>query len=225
MHPWLLKNLCLSSLVLLFLQACSPTFGYTYVGSRSVDASLVQPLVRTEQALLFKTRIQVYNKRYSGLLLFKQIDAKKAHLTFVTEIGMKMFDFEIQDSSFKLVYIFEPLNQQRIIQLLTDDMKLLVLHDLLNKEAGLYQKGERQILTTKRKQSRVYYRLSPSHQVESIRQKAGLFGGKTVRYTFNDSLEATALFLKHKGLVRVKMQLKRIAGSSKMTNHDESTSH
>lgn len=214
MRLLLLRNLLLSSLVLLVAAACSPTLGYKSMGKVKVSERLVKPIISREKSLLYKAKIKVYNKRYSGLILLKQVDPETAHLTFVTEIGMKVFDFEIRDTSFKLTYIFEPLNKPRIIQLLSNDMKLILLQDLLDKEAKLYEKQNKNIYKTGEK-SRTFYLTDNKPRVDKSIVKGVLFTKEKVTYLYNDSLEANQINLKHKGLVRVKIELNRVSGSSK----------
>lgn len=210
-----LRNLLLSSLVLLFASSCSPTLGYKSTGKVKVDEKQVRPIISKETSLLYKARIKVYNKRYSGLVLLKQVDSETAHLTFVTEIGMKIFDFEIKDTSFKLIYIFEPLNKPRIIKLLRNDMKLILMHNLLDKDAKLYENSPKKIYKTNNG-LRTFYLSTRPQLIEKSLVKGALFTKEKVTYLYNDSLEANQIKLKHKGLVRVKIELNRVTGSSKM---------
>lgn len=208
------KNLLLSSLLLIILAACSPTLGYKSAGTVRVDQSRARSIIPKEKSLLFKSKIKVYNKRYSGLILLKQVDKETAHLTFVTEIGMKIFDFEIRDNSFNLVYIFEPLNKPRIIQLLKNDMKLILMKDLLGTEAKCYEKQNKKIYRSSRK-PKTFYFVDQSPLVSKSLVKGALFTKQKVTYLYNDSLEATQVKLRHKGLVRVKIELHKVTGSSK----------
>ncbi len=210
-----LGNLCLSSFLFIFVQACSPTLGYTYRGKTVITERLTKSIIPQEKSLLFKTRIQVYNKRYSGLILLKQTDKTTAHLTFVTEIGMKMFDFEIKDTSFKLVYIFEPLNKPNIVRLLSADMKLILLKDLLNQEAGIYTKRNKNVFKTAGQRSTYYQTDTTLRLVEKTWTKGQVFTKTKVAYLYNDSLEAQRISLKHSGLIRVKIEMNGIAGASK----------
>lgn len=140
MPPSLLKNLFLSSVLVILVASCAPTSSYKLTGSSLITENQVKPIINTNKALLYKTKLDLYRKHYSGLLLLKQTDSNTSHLTFVTEIGMKMFDFEITDDRFNLVYIFEPLNKPKVVQLLEADMKLILLQHLLKKEASIYEK-------------------------------------------------------------------------------------
>ncbi len=204
----LLKSLRLSSLALL-LVACSPTFSRLKVaektGEKMVTSNEVNPIVQ-DSSLLFTASIKLYNKYYSGLIFLKQTDSVTSHLVFVTELGMKMFDYQIQNNQFKLDYVFEPLNQPRILNLLESDFKLILLQGLLNQEAEIFEKNGRIY-----KINKSYYQVnSKSKNIEKIRVKNGLFSGIKVQFTNSDSLAAENIQLKHKGFINLSIELTKI---------------
>lgn len=209
MRRLLQTNLFLSSVLALILCACSPVSGYKLAGT-SLIREQVRPIVNKNNSLLYKAQIDLYNKHYSGLILLKQTEPGTSHLTFVTEIGMKMFDFEIRDTTFKLVYVFEPLNQTRITTLLESDMKLILLYNLLSREARRYKKKNKAAYKIK-DGYRYYYKMSAdTNTVEKILVKGSLFTKKKVSYLYNADLTARQIRLKHKGLVRLKIELNNL---------------
>ena len=204
----LLKSLRLSSLALL-LVACSPTFSRLKVaektGEKMVTIQEVNPIVQ-DSSLLFTASIKLYTKYYSGLIFLKQTDSVTSHLVFVTELGMKMFDYQIQNNQFKLDYVFEPLNQPRILNLLESDFKLILLQGLLNQEAEIFEKNGRIY-----KINKSYYQVnSKSKNIEKIRVKNGLFSGIKVNYINSDSIPAQNIQLKHKGFINLSIELTKI---------------
>ena len=210
MPPSLLKNLFLNSVLVILVASCAPTSSYKLTGTSIITETQVKPIINTNKALLYKAKLDLYRQHYSGLLLLKQTDSNTSHLTFVTEIGMKMFDFEITDGRFNLVYIFEPLNKPKLIQLLEADMKLILLQHLLKKEAAVYEKKDQRIFKVK-EGLRYYYELNPGKKtVKKIRVKGPVFTKENVLYNYNDSLDAEHVLLKHKGLFRLKIELTRL---------------
>lgn len=203
-------NLFLSSLFVILVSSCAPTSSYKLTGTSIITETQVHPIVNSTKALLYKAKLDLYKQHYSGLILLKQTDLNTSHLTFVTEIGMKMFDFEIKKDSFNLVYIFEPLNKPKLIQLLEADMRLILLHHLLKKEASVYEKKDRRIYKVK-DGFRYYYELNQgANTVRNIRVKGRIFTKENVLYNYNDSLDAEHILLKHKGLIRLKIELTRL---------------
>ncbi len=213
MHRLLQINLFLSSLLALLLVSCSPASGYRFVKSATITEKEIRPIINKDNSLLFKTKIDLYNHRFSGLIVLKQTDPATSHLTFVTEIGMKMFDFEIKDATFKLVYVFEPLNKPKILKLLKTDLKLILLQHLLNKEAAIYENKTGKVYKVK-EDFRYYYKLNKtSSLVWKIIKKGTLFTKVKVNYTYTDSLNASRIRLKHKGLIRLKIELNNLPKS------------
>lgn len=210
MHLFRLKHLFLSSLLLVLLESCSPVHGYKLIGTSRVEKNQVLPVINPNQALLYKTNIQLYDKRYSGLLLLKQTDDKIAHLTFVTEIGMKMFDYEITDSSFKLISIFEPINQERITTTLENDMKLILLYQLYIGESTHFVKDSSSIYRIK-DDRRYFYTVGVDKTIRHIRGKGLFFNKILIQYLIGEDLKPREIKLKHKGLIRLKINLKRIS--------------
>jgi hypothetical protein len=190
--------------------SCSPTSGYKLKGSSVITEAQVKPIVNKNSSSLYKAKINVYNRYYSGLILLKQTSANTSHLTFVTEIGMKLFDFEIQNTNLKLVYIFEPLNKPKVIRLLEADMKLILLQHLLTKEAKIYEKKNKFVYKIKDDKLNYYFISARSGVVQEIKVKGTLFTKENVQYTYDDSLSAKHIKLKHKGFIRLKIELNKL---------------
>ncbi len=207
-----MKNLCLSSLFIAFLFGCSPTQGYKLSRVEIVTNTHVRAIINKDNSLLYKAKINLYNKYYGGLIVLKQIDPSTAHLVFVTELGMKMFDFEIKNNEFKLVYVFEPLNQPKILKILESDMKLILLQSLINKEARIYEKENECIYVVPNGNYKNYYFVNKtSKTVGKAIVKGNLFSKEKVNYIYNDSLNAQQIKLKHKGLIHLKIELNNIS--------------
>ena len=213
MQTSLLKNLLLGSLLVILLTSCSPTLFYKYSKNELVTETLVHPIVNRDNSLLFKTKIKLYNKYFSGLILLKQTDSSTSHLVFVTELGMKMFDYEIRNNQFKLTYVFEPLNKPNILKILERDLKIILLQNLLNKDVAIYKKDKVNSAIYKivdRTQKHFYYVNLTTKAVDKTIIKGRLFCKEKVNYLYNDSLSATQIKLKHKGFIRLKIELNNI---------------
>src|SRR5688572_23798190 len=69
-----------------------------------VTPAVLQPVIPLIHAVKYKASIDVLNKHFTGLIVLKQTDADTKHLVFVTELGMRMFDFEMKGDSMKPVF-------------------------------------------------------------------------------------------------------------------------
>ncbi|MEO8867092.1 MAG: hypothetical protein ABI388_02690 [Bacteroidia bacterium] len=207
-----LKNLCLSSLLLLFT-SCAIPLKYKLAEQRKITSSDVQPLVSADNTMLYKAQIFLFNKYYTGLLLHKQTDSTTSHLVFVTEVGMKMFDIEIKKDSLKMAYCFGPMNKPKITNLLESDMGSILLYPLLNKTAKIYvnKKQENILFVSKEKGKKYFYYTQPnSTRIAKSLVKGKLFTKQKTVYKYGADNLPESVSLKHKGLLRLKIKLNRI---------------
>lgn len=207
-----LKNLYLSSLLLLFI-GCAVPLKYKPAEVRKITAADVTPLISADNAMLYKAQIFLFNKYYTGLLLHKQTDSLTSHLVFVTEVGMKMFDVEIKKDSLRMAYCFGPMNQPKITKLLEADMGNILLYPLLNKTAKIYvskKDNSKLYLARQNKRRYVYYTLPGTNRVAKARVKGSLFAKQKTVYTYGADNLPESVSLKHKGLLRLKIKLSRI---------------
>ncbi|MDP1746005.1 MAG: hypothetical protein Q8L90_10535 [Bacteroidota bacterium] len=194
--------------------SCSPTHNYTLKRTELVTESDIHSIINKDNSLLYKAKINLYNRYYSGLIVLKQTSPGISHLVFITELGMKMFDFEIRNNQFKLIYVFEPLNKPNVLSLLENDLKLILLQNLLNKEAKVYERNDqdKRIYQTMNNKLKNYYFLSASTKtVERTIVKGKVFIKENVEYIYNDSLVAKHIKLKHKGIIRLKIELNKLS--------------
>lgn len=210
MRRLLLKNLCLSSGLIALLIGCSPLRGYKFARREEVGQRQVRPVIQMDKPLLYKASIKLYNERYSGLLLLKQTDSATAHATFITEIGMKMFDFEIRNNAIRPVYVFEPMNKPKLVLYLAEDIKQLLLLNLLGTEAEIYEKNNSRIYKI-RQQRRHYYRTDSSGRVNRVVLKGRLVKKGIITYRYNSQQAPEHIVLKHKGLIPLRWTLNRIS--------------
>ena len=79
----------------------------------------------------YNTKIDFYQKHFSGLLLFKSVSDTGNRVVFVTETGFKIFDFEFTPSTFNVQYCLPPLRKRAILNIFKNDLGQLVQYDTL----------------------------------------------------------------------------------------------
>ena len=123
--------LSLSS-ICLFLFSCSISkFKHPTECNRVViNKDSFVPVLKETTSSKFKGSIDVLKNHLTGIVIVKQTDSVSTHIIFVTEIGMKMFDFEWKDGTMKAVYVFEPLNKPALINALLTNFKAIFLLDV-----------------------------------------------------------------------------------------------
>ena len=67
------------------------------------------------------------NDSFGGILIIKKIKENNHRILFTTTFGNKIFDFQIVDGSFKIIYIIEELNKKSIINTLKNDFEILII--------------------------------------------------------------------------------------------------
>ena len=115
------------SVLFLFFISCSlpTTKGYL---ERSVSKKNIENNYFSNEKTdyIYKAKIDIYNKRFGGLLIIKKTGVDEHRVVFTTEFGNKIFDFEIRNGSFKMNYVLDELNKKIILKTLQDDFYILV---------------------------------------------------------------------------------------------------
>lgn len=200
----------------MLLLACHPTHGYKIQGKVKVTENELNPIIPKESALLFKTKFDLYTNHFSGLMLVKQTDSISQHLTFVNEIGMKIFDFEVQKNNMRLVYIFEAINQPKIIALLKNDLQLLFLLSLFQTESSLYTKNTNTLYKTDHP-AKTYYFCDSTKTIQKTWVRGTLKTKIKTTYTYSSNQEVEEIYLRHTGLLPVKMRLTKLPANHNQT--------
>ncbi len=134
-----MKNLLLSSLLLLLFSSCH--FGH-YGRLNEIQhayATTPAPIFGDNfNSFLFKTNILVYGKEYSGLLVTKQMSPQDYRVIFTTELGMKLFDFEFKDTAFTLHYCVPQFNKPKLLKVIQKDIQTLLMNDITKKTFAYY---------------------------------------------------------------------------------------
>jgi hypothetical protein len=88
---------------------------------------------------LFQSSIDVFNNNYSGLLFIKPLGNIR-RIVFITETGIKIFDFEFSETGeSKVHYCLEAMNRKSVINTLLKDMSLLLYNIPENSKVTVMQ--------------------------------------------------------------------------------------
>jgi hypothetical protein len=138
-RPLAMRNLLLSSFIVLLLSACTlGHYGRLKEKSQADPAYPASLFGDNFNSFLFKTNITVYNKDFSGLLVTKQMSPQDYRVIFTTELGMKLFDFEFKDTSFTLHYCVPQFNQPKLLKTIQQDIEILLMNNLKNKSFNYF---------------------------------------------------------------------------------------
>lgn len=134
-----MKNLLLSSFIVLLLYGCSLGHYGKLKSTSNLEAVTLHSLFGENfNSFLFKTNIRVYGKDFSGLLVTKQMQPNDYRVIFTTELGMKLFDFEFKDTSFTLHYCVPQFNKPALLKTIQKDIEILLMNETKNKTAEVF---------------------------------------------------------------------------------------
>lgn len=122
-----------------------------------MNESDLAPVLPASGMVKYKTSIDVLKNHLTGLLVVKKTDSLTTRIVFVTELGMKMFDFEARNQTIEAIYVFDPLNKPVLVGALKRNFNNLLLLNAYRQETGKCSKGNTQIYQIKDGESKRYF--------------------------------------------------------------------
>ena len=206
--------LLLSSLLIFVCVSCRISkYKHPFESNRvAINEAIFIPILKGNEAVKFKTTLDVLKNHLSGILIVKRTDSASIHLIYVTELGMKLFDFEWKEKKMIAKYVFEPLNKPSLIKALETNLKNIFLLDIYDST----------ILRLQNKQLKTYYESeSFKHRYVLIDSVMGLstqavFKGNCkaslINYTYNNyTTSYSQIKCIQYGLVKIHIELNEIA--------------
>jgi len=209
------KNLIKSLIIILLLSSCSISFhgNLHKIEKRQLNTGELKSVFNDGfNKVLFKTRIQLYNKYFSGLLFIKSIGDNTKRIVFVTEIGIKIFEFEFINNDFNVHSCLETFNKKVILKTLEKDIKLLLMINLAEKKVKIFEakKSKNKVYKLKENcQSNYYFIDKETGNLLKIENSSGIF--RKVIIELNDYKEGfpNKINIVHPG-IKLNIQLKLI---------------
>lgn len=150
---------------------------------------------------LFKVGLTVSSRYFGGLMYVKSTDENKERIIFLSELGLKYFDFEFNKStnSVEVKYAMSYLNKKALIALLKSDLQFL-LNDYEIVKKRTKSNNVEIIKTTKSR----FKRYVESGGKESIIERGFLCPKRILE------IDGNSTTLKHKSIINIKFQLRKI---------------
>jgi len=89
----------------------------------------------SEETIIYKTDINLYDNEIDGLLIIKNTDEKIYRIALTTQVGLKIFDYELNHSNLSIKYCMEQLNKTIVTNTLEDVFNLILMQ---NKSKAIY---------------------------------------------------------------------------------------
>lgn len=134
-----MKNLLLISLCLCCV-ACSVhpykklDKGTTYILKKEDLRSVVAD---TTTFFLFKSALSYKEHHFGGNLVIKAKGADNYRIVLMTEMGMKIFDFEFTPTDFIVHHCIDALNRKIVLRIIENDMRLVLMNNIVGKKVTL----------------------------------------------------------------------------------------
>ena len=156
MRPSPIICLLLSSFLLLSGCAVSK-YKHLHCDKIVMNGRNLAPVVPASGLVKYKASIDVLKNHLTGILIVKRTDSLSTRLVFVTELGMKMFDFEAKNNTLNAVFVFDPLNKPALIDALKRNFNNLLLLNAYGQETAMCTKGNKRIFGIKSAKNKRYY--------------------------------------------------------------------
>ncbi|HLO60386.1 MAG TPA: hypothetical protein VK179_16665 [Bacteroidales bacterium] len=117
--------------VLLINVSCSVALFPGYRNSTGTEVSdKPQSWFQPDSArFLFNTRVDVMKNHFSGILVVKPIGRDTDRVVMITQMGLKVMDFEFYPSGdMKVYYIMDPMNRKVLIRTLKNDIGMVLMN-------------------------------------------------------------------------------------------------
>jgi hypothetical protein len=103
-----------------------------YAGTKkNISKQELFPVFKTEDPVrMFNMQIDYKETNLTGLLIVKQEGGKTQRAIFTTLFGMTVFDFEFNETDFKVNRIMEQMDKKAVLNLLKKDLKTLFLYNI-----------------------------------------------------------------------------------------------
>jgi hypothetical protein len=160
----------------------------------------------------YKATIDVLRNHLTGILIVKRTDSVTTRMVFVTELGMKMFDFEAKNGSVEAIYVFDPLNKPLFIESLKRNFNHMLLLNA-HGEASKCYKQSKQVYVIKHLKHSSFYTCLPQDSTRLSKQETFYKRKRESGITYQYSPESHAykqIRCKQYGLVKFYFELNAI---------------
>ena len=143
-----MRSLLISLFIIFFFNACtlSTTKNLVKISSSNTLSYTNNYFSDLDRDYIYKANITVYGNDFGGIMIIKKLKQKHHRIVFTTEFGNKIFDFELNNNTFKVNFILEELDKKILINTLKRDFKMILKEE--SKVYNTYKNSEQVIYQT-----------------------------------------------------------------------------
>lgn len=164
----LLSSLCL----FLWVGCASYPKKQGFILTESTSDSLLNPYFsNTDEDYVYKSKIDVFDRSFGGILIIKKLAEQQHRIVFTTELGNTLFDFEFHGEDFQINRILPEMDKKLLINVLKRDFLTLVNEK--PKTSDFYIKETRKIIAAEILSKKHYYTFENGNLQEITRTANG----------------------------------------------------
>ena len=203
--------------ILLLILILSP-FGVFAGQNDSMDPSKISEArvfpLKSFRAV-YKTKIDYKDKHFSGLLLVRENPDSSFRIAFVTEVGMKIFEFEFlpkKKNNFKVVSILSYLDKGIIIKVLRRDFESVFMTFAKYKKAKIKDLGKGLFLKKYCYQGKRIYSMQGFDRIVKMQRKKFFSVKEEIIFEYNNQGFPAQITIHHlNAKLDIEMQLIKTA--------------
>ena len=159
-----MKNLILISFLAILFSGCHISLCHSWYKDKGgeVKRNLNSYFSNPDSSYLYLAEIRFLKNYYSGIVVIKPQNEDLHRVVFMTEMGVKIFDYEISNpiekrDFYKIHYILEPLSRKIIKKTFANDFGSLLLNPKKSNRTIYTNKSGEQIVKIKNRSKRYFY--------------------------------------------------------------------
>ena len=182
--------------------------GLNSAGKKRIEKSDLFSFV-VDSTLMYNMQISYKEADFSGILLVKHTENKFIRMLFTSIAGFTVFDFEFNETEFKVNRCLDVLQKKKVLDLFRKDFRALFLYNLPNEfDAKVYKKEQAPIgYKVKTKDGKAYF-LTNEKQLKKIEMPALVTSLRIDYQNYKNNLPKRML-ITHQRL-KLNMQLEQI---------------
>ena len=196
--------------ILFFFGSCTPQIfkGLELSGKKRIDKVDLFPFV-VDTTLMYDMQIHYKETVLSGILLIKPVENHSVRTLFTSVFGLTVFDFEFNETEFKVNHCIEILQKKKILNLFRKDFRALFSYHLPDEfESEIYKKEQTLVGYKIKTPDGTAYFLTHERQLKRIEMPSMVTLLKIDYQNYKNNLPERIL-MSHPGL-RLNMQLEQI---------------
>lgn len=203
-----IKSFLLSSFLILAFGQCSFHSKIKHKTGNTVviEEPAFKELLPEQTAIKYSATIDVLNKHFSGILIVKETSHKEGKIVFITELGMRMFEFNFKENDLTCDYAFEPLNRDDVKNMLNDNLRHLLGIGYMHSKAEELKIKKQTLYFCSVKDYNYILMKNQNSYITSV----DVYGKRKLQAKITMDDNYVKLALKTKGIIKLKIQMNKL---------------